>query len=360
MEWLSPNCYPIVEIARPDMPQVKQRRPKRPRRRSVGNRGSAPIAKFRRPASKEKFWIDRGGTNWLFKYHQKNTGEAWAEKLAFEIAVLVGVDCPRVEFASCVGQVLPLDCPPNLDFKGLQLFLGRVGTITESFLPIINVYDPAEDFSYELFHGNELLNALDPAYDVFHKGAFPDYSVKAVIRAWSSLVGGRSSNPMPLWDIYLKQLASYLLFAGLVSNTDRNHTNWAVLSGISGGDFAFSPAPSFDHASSLGRELQDEKRSYILSSGGMLSYLNERKSAIFVDSRRPPPSPLRLAQLLCRWSPSFTKDAVDRMSSVSDLEFHRCIDRVPSVLMPEISKEFTYQVLFVGREEILRSAKRIR
>ncbi len=72
------------------------------------------------------------------------------------------------------------------------------------------------------------------------------------------------------------QLASYLVLDALIGNTDRHHENWGFLGQVlvnidevseaarlvkQGG---YDIAPSFDHASSLGRELPDEKRIDIL------------------------------------------------------------------------------------------------
>jgi hypothetical protein len=33
--------------------------------------------------TKRKFWVERDGERWLFKYARENTGEDWSEKLAF-------------------------------------------------------------------------------------------------------------------------------------------------------------------------------------------------------------------------------------------------------------------------------------
>ena len=51
--------------------------------------------------SKEKFWRVRSdGAIWLFKKPRPGTGEAWAEKIAYEIATLIGVSCAEVQLAN--------------------------------------------------------------------------------------------------------------------------------------------------------------------------------------------------------------------------------------------------------------------
>ena len=85
------------------------------------------------------------------------------------------------------------------------------------------------------------------------------------------------------------------------------------------GDMIIEIMPSFDHASSLGRELTDDKRRRILESDGVLRYVQRGRGGIYVDDRRKHAlSPLRLARLLCRWRPAFTRRTVDRIDSVSE------------------------------------------
>ena len=116
--------------------------------------------------------------------------------------------------------------------------------------------------------------------------------------------------------------------------------------------------PSFDHASSLGRELTDDRRTNILDSKGVLHYLNRGRGAVYVDSKHNRAlSPLRLARLLYRWRPEFARRTLDRIGSVSDDEIMTPIQRVPSEFMSEIAKEFACQVVMTGKQELLRSVR---
>lgn len=49
-------------------------------------------------SGRTKFWVDpRGdGGRWLLKIPRDGTGEHWAEKIAFEIGRLLGVNVARV------------------------------------------------------------------------------------------------------------------------------------------------------------------------------------------------------------------------------------------------------------------------
>ena len=81
---------------------------------------------------------------------------------------------------------------------------------------------------------------------------------------------------------------------------------------------SYQLAPSYDHGSSLGRELQDasrrvsRSRSAILASGRVLNYLlgggSPRAVYIGSDSPKAPP-PLVTAKLICRWQPHVVRPA---------------------------------------------------
>src|SRR4051794_26944632 len=87
--------------------------------------------------SKEKFWF-RDPTDqslWLFKRARAGTGEDWAEKIAAEIAELLGLPHAGVELAHHEGAP---------------------GIATKDFT--------ADQRHGDLVHGNELLFHLDPSY----------------------------------------------------------------------------------------------------------------------------------------------------------------------------------------------------
>ena len=80
--------------------------------------------------SKPKFWFKWQGERWLYKRARPETGEDWSEKVASEIAVLLGLPTHRVELA---------------------VWEGNNGCAVKSFLtPEGNV----------LVHGNELLGGV--------------------------------------------------------------------------------------------------------------------------------------------------------------------------------------------------------
>ena len=129
---------------------------------------------------------------------------------------------------------------------------------------------------------------------------------------------------------------------------------------------AYQLAPSYDHGSSLGRELQDvsrritRSRTDILASDGVLNYQlgggSPRGVYIRPHSRHAPP-PLVTAQLICRWQPQVVRPWLDLLEGTTDNAFRDVIDRVPDEFISPVARDFAHRILVVSRDELLRSAR---
>ena len=122
-------------------------------------------------------------------------------------------------------------------------------------------------------HGNEVMAEAISGYDGSRDTGRGDHNVRNILSAVSMWTERNGLDTQAI----LGELASYAILDGLIGNTDRHHENWM---------FFYHPklrsyqlAPSYDHGSSLGRELQDESRrvsrsrSDILATGRVLNYL---------------------------------------------------------------------------------------
>ena len=311
---MSDQQYPIIDISHP------------PHRAETVGRS-------------RKEWYLVEGSEWLLKYPRSDTGEHWAEKVAAEVGTLIGVDTANVELARVEGQL---------------------ATICRSFLPdVFELPDPAEP-SYELHHGREFLGSVIPDYDLVSIRPNTSHNIKNIVRAILELTGDGYLNATPDSGVAaFETLASYAVLDGLIGNTDRHHENWMLLlKNYENECTQLRILPSFDHASSLGRELRDERRERILASNGILNYLTHRKvsGGVYVGGNRSrAPSPLRLAQLICRWRPELGRFWADRLSAIPIGEFRSIIDRVPDEFMSDPAREFAYQILIASRAELLRS-----
>ena len=289
--------------------------------------------------SRRKFWVlgPDNQTDWLLKFPRPDTGEHWAEKLAAEIGRLVNVNTALVELAQ----------------SGPEL-----ATICQSFLLAA---DDSHDYPTIVptwYHGSEFLDLAIPNYDISLVWSNRRHNVKNIITAIVHLTGVGSTNPMPCWDTMMEQLASYAFLDGLIGNTDRHHENWMVAYVEDAGDNDMRIAPSFDHASSLGRELDDTRHERILASNGVLDYLQKGRGGVFVDNTRyRAPSPLHLAQMLCRWKPALARNWSDQLNSIPDAEFRSVIDNIPPQFMSDVAKEVAYQIVITSKIELLRSVR---
>ncbi|MCY4662203.1 MAG: hypothetical protein OXF93_20730 [Acidobacteria bacterium] len=306
--------------------------------------------------TRPKAWVRIPPENdpWLLKIPRPNTGEHWAEKIAAEIGGLIGVDCAQVELARCPRATFARLRQENQDTPPGQTRASLLATVSRAFLPDART-TTAE---YAFFHGWEVLQQAVDGYDTALRFGQRDHNVKHIATAVAQWMGVGTMNPMPLWDYAMESLVSYALLDGIIGNTDRHHENWMIAWVHDGGDMAIEIMPSFDHASSLGRELTDDRRRQILEAGGVSRYVQRGRGGVYVgDQRRRAPSPLRLARLLCRWRPTLTRRTLDRIDRLSESDVRTAIGRVPSEFMSDISKEFACQVVLAGKRELLRGVR---
>lgn len=278
--------------------------------------------------SKEKFWFRHNdGERWLFKYSRLNTGEHWAEKVASEVAERLQLPHARVELAT---------------------FEGHWGSIALDF---------TQDGRHDLVHGNELLTELDPQYpsgDTYHVSA---HTVDAVFDVLTqSFVAAPGSASLPDWLGAFDLFIGYLLLDAVIGNTDRHHENWGVLS-TSTQPRKVELAPTFDHASSLGRELTDtgRTRKYGTARGAYRvdRYLDKARSALFeTPSSARPLRTLEAFRKAASLSPAAGQYWIGRLRESFD-ELRSVLECVPRDVITPTSREFAYQLLRLGAERLL-------
>jgi len=265
--------------------------------------------------SKNKFWFAREGELWLFKQAREHTGEDWAEKVAAEVAKLLEVEAARVELAE---------------------YLGRRGCASLSFV--------GTDES--LVHGNEILAGQIFGYDRQKKSKQSDHTFDNIVAAVEKLVGGAK-----WYHEVLKDLARYIVLDALICNTDRHHENWGFLTrfekNAEGGiTMNFRIAPSFDHASSLGRELLPERAQEILAADGVMAYARRGHGGVYwKQSDRHGANPLELVELASKKFPNYLRDALTDVANTPVELLLDIVDEVPNLIMPEPSRRFAKALL---------------
>lgn len=107
--------------------------------------------------SKTKVWLQAPDeVRWLFKAPRALTGDDWAEKIAAELRMAIGLPCPRVDLARLRDQR---------------------GSITRSFLGIW------AGLFVRLVHGNELLSGINPDYPRTERRRVAEHTVDGVFDA---------------------------------------------------------------------------------------------------------------------------------------------------------------------------------
>ena len=268
--------------------------------------------------SKEKVWYWKPDEKapWLFKFPKQNTGEHWAEKVAAEIAASLGMLHARVELAE---------------------FGNGQGSATESFTRN----------GRELIHGNQVLAGIVQGYNPEMRFRQSDHTLANIMMAMDQIF------PMPLVSNRAKaRLAEYLVLDALIGNTDRHHENWGILRKRTGG--LTLVAPSFDHASSLGRELLDERREQLLAQQDVGKYVEKGHGGIFwSEDQRRGPSPLELVRLAYGTDPEFFRPVLMKLEKIDEVSLDRIIRRVPADWMTSPSRAFAMALICYNLEQLL-------
>lgn len=271
--------------------------------------------------SKPKFWVLLDNKRWLFKEVRPNTGEDWAEKAAAELAQAIGIKAATVELAE---------------------YSGRRGCISLNF---VNV-----EAGEALVHGNEILAMRVTGYDKGKKFRQSDHTLENIDAAIRGLFSVDQANDM------LTELAGYMVLDVLIGNTDRHHENWGLLLRLPNtqGQATLSVAPSFDHASSLGRELLDSSRREKLSGNRVASYVGKARGGMFRSStQRHGENPLNFAKVAARAYPAFFKPSLARIASLAAEDVHRIFDELPSDRATIEAKSFAKAMVFYAQKSLI-------
>lgn len=272
--------------------------------------------------SKPKFWFRRpeDDQSWLFKFAREGTGEDWAEKIAAEIAGALEIQAPGVELAE---------------------FTGRRGSISRSFV--------LQREGWNLIHGNELLADYVPGYRrelVFHQSEHTlDNMLTVLRRIFPDPQQSRAQ---------IGHLVGYLTLDALIGNTDRHHENWGVLRRTTtDGSFEARLAPSFDHASSLGRNAPHEERERRLREGSLETYVRRGHGGIYLtttDQRGA--NPLELVLQVAPTMLEAFQPWLARVRALSSASIQRMIDAVPETLMDSTAKRFAIAFVEYTRTQL--------
>ncbi|NHZ35051.1 HipA domain-containing protein [Massilia rubra] len=289
--------------------------------------------------SKSKFWYNdplRGLT--LFKEGRPGTGENWAEKLASELAQLMGL--------------------PHASYE-LARYGERCGVLSPSFVPS----------SAELIHGNQLVGGRTTAIQDAEKLRFYRQRSHTVSRVFAYLKKHEDQLRVPQTyahidgiDKALDVFVGYLLFDAWICNQDRHDENWGVVHDK--GELYL--APSYDHGSSLARTETDARRTTMLTTkdkgASLEAFLARARSALYPNVASGIKSRAYLAfelvELMWKSYPNACLVWTRQLENISTKDIHELIEKIPNGYMTSVAEEFTAQLLISNQNRLIKFAKK--
>ncbi len=268
--------------------------------------------------TKKKVWLQGpAGQRWLFKQPRPTTGEHWAEKIACEVAGWLQMPHALYDLADL------------------------------NAIPGVIVLDLTEQRRHgELVLGNAVLHALEPGYEKERKKPV-QHTVDAVVELLGSIRARASPQPPEIQraaDIFV----GYLMLDALVGNTDRHHENWGLFVRLAVQELEL--APTFDHASSLGRELSDAEREERMTTRdagfAIEAYCAKARSPFF--STGDSPRLLRVREVFERAAalrPDAARFWLRRLGVIPVEVFQAEVDAVPDSVMTAAARCFARGVL---------------
>jgi len=261
---------------------------------------------------------------WLFKparpERHRAIGEDIVEKVASELARLLGVPAARVELAEkgAVRGVLVEDARP----PGWELQHGRV-LMSEA----VEVYDPD---------------------DHEHRGHSP-LAIQSALGRFGAPPSGDLPPDLAAYDVF----AGYLVFDALIAHVDRHDRNWAVLVPPPGNESPDALCASFDHAASLGFTLSEAECAEHLRATSVARWASQGKARRFEHAHGTSWQSLvalaGAASRLCRddvrayWR--------DRVLSVDRDSVINIVSAAPG--LADITLEFVVELVMANRRRLL-------
>ncbi len=275
--------------------------------------------------SKYKFWFDREQLGrYLYKQSRENLGEDWAEKVASELCQLLGL--------------------PHAIYELASTWEGDRGIVSLNFVPQGGI----------LVHGNELLSSIVRNYPTFGTYGISQHTIDVVLR----VIEDESVNLPIGWtppsgiqravDVFV----GYLLLDVWIGNGDRHHENWGVIrmKTASTSEGKKYLAPTYDHASSLGRDLSDSQR----QKRSAEAYANKCFSAFYssVEDRKTLKT-FDAFWLVAHRYPEAARLWLVQLENISPADILNIFNRInPSRISPEASN-FALAILEINKHRLL-------
>jgi hypothetical protein len=275
--------------------------------------------------SRFKFWFRHPDLGMcLFKQVRANTGEDWAEKIAAELAQLLGLPHATYELAA---------------------WQNTMGVISPTFL----------SQNTALIHGNDILAELASNYPKNQNYGLSQHTLTRVLDALRS-----PGLKLPIgWEPPIgvtepiTTFVGYLLLDAWIGNGDRHHENWGFVIQLPEGIPHL--APTYDHASCLGRELLDSKRLHHIQAKTVHQYAAKARSALYQqEGDRKAMLGFDIFEYITRWYGKSAAVWLDQLAQLSLQDVRALIESIPEERMSTVAVEFSVQMLESNRNRLMR------
>jgi hypothetical protein len=279
--------------------------------------------------SRYKFWFHhKEFGRCLYKQTRLNSGEDWAEKVASQLCEQIGL--------------------PHAVYELASTWEGACGVISPNFLP------PGGT----LVHGNELLTSIVPNYPTFSTYGTSQHTIDLVL----SVIVQESVNLPIDWtppsgiqkavDVFV----GYLLLDAWIGNGDRHHENWGIvrMKTASNSEQKEYLARTYDHASSLGRELSDSQR----QKRSIEAYANKCFSAFYgsVGDRKTLKT-FDAFSLVARRYPEAASVWLARIENISTANILDIFNRINPARISTAASNFARKILEINQHRLLTLRK---
>lgn len=291
---------------------------------------SSKAEKLEELGTKRKFWYSDSDRRILFKAEERNTGEDWAEKIACELAQLLGLPHVHYELAEEVQSKTP-------------------GVVCENCAPP----------PWTLVLGNQLLLVRDPSYPFAdgRKYKVREHTIDAVAEA----IGGLQLPPA-MWTGALPQgimtaldvFSGYLLLDAWTANQDRHHENWGALRM----DNTLYLAPTFDHGASLARNLTDRERQERLTTRdanrGVAAFVRKARSAFYATiGDAKPMFTVEAWKAFAMRTPQAASIWRERLGQITEQTIEQLLREIPPHRMSAVCRQFTMELLTENQKRLV-------
>ena len=151
----------------------------------------------------------------------------------------------------------------------------------------------------------------------------------------------------------MEQFADYLLLDAIIGNTDRHHENWGLLRERSEESWKIMLAPSFDHASSLGRELSDNTISRRLDEGSIGAYSEKAPGGIYwTEYEKKGIGPLVLVRRATAGYPQTLGPCLGKLARIDEKTIMEIVNRIPDEFMTKLQRDFAVALVSYNLEKL--------